>query len=69
MSVKPATTPDGYCTNTAPVPGTIRAVNAKNTGPKYFHLHGRSYAGCPCGRTSIGVTERDNLRRHKPPQE
>ncbi|MGW3152524.1 hypothetical protein ACWDG1_49860, partial [Streptomyces sp. NPDC001177] len=41
MAEQPAVTAHGYCTNTAPVPGTIRTVNAKNTGPKYFHLHGR----------------------------
>ncbi|WP_427168767.1 hypothetical protein ACQF4J_46905 (plasmid) [Streptomyces sp. C1-1] len=68
MSDKPALTPDGYCTNTKPVPGTIRAVNAKNTGPKFFHLHGRRYADCPCGRRP-SLTDRGNLRRHKPPKE
>jgi hypothetical protein len=65
----PAVTANGYCSNTTPVPGTLRTVNAKNTGPKFFRLHGRRYAHCPCGR-EVSLTERDNLlRRHKPPQE
>ncbi|MCX5336879.1 hypothetical protein [Streptomyces sp. NBC_00140] len=69
MSDKPTATPDGYCTNKEPVPGTIRTINASATGPKFFRLHGRRYAACPCGRTSIGVTDRNNLHRHKQPQE
>ncbi|MGX1915981.1 hypothetical protein ACWIID_45470 [Streptomyces phaeochromogenes] len=68
MADTPTVTANGYCTNTTPVPGTTRTVNAKNTRPKFFHLHGRSYAECPCGR-KVSLTERDNLRRHKPPQE
>jgi hypothetical protein len=64
----PAVTANGYCTNTTPVPGTIRTVNAENTGPKFLHLHGRRYTQCPCGR-AVSLTERDNLRRRKPPQE
>ncbi|WP_437069912.1 hypothetical protein [Streptomyces sp. enrichment culture] len=43
-------------------------VNAKSTGPKFFHLHGRRYGECPCGM-EVSLTELDNLRRHKPPQE
>ncbi|GAB2768119.1 hypothetical protein [Streptomyces bullii] len=65
---KPAVTDNGYCTNTAPVPGTIHTVNAKNTGAKFFRLHGRRYGECPCGK-EVSLTERDMLRRHKPPQE
>ncbi|MGW5209511.1 hypothetical protein ACWEQ5_33540 [Streptomyces griseoincarnatus] len=34
MADTPAVTAHGYCTNTTPVPGTIRTVNAKSTGPK-----------------------------------
>ncbi|MEU6261463.1 hypothetical protein [Streptomyces sp. NPDC047043] len=68
MSDKPAVTPDGYCTNKEPVPGTIRTINASATGPKFFHLHGRRYAECPCGKET-SLTERCNLRRHKQPQE
>ncbi|MFJ4748879.1 hypothetical protein [Streptomyces albogriseolus] len=49
------------------MPGTIRTVNAKNSGPKFFHLHGRRYGKCPCGK-EVSLTERGNLRRHKPPQ-
>ncbi|MER7870554.1 hypothetical protein GTY64_31590 [Streptomyces sp. SID8376] len=68
MADTPAVTANGYCTNTTPVPGTIRTVNAKSTGPKFFHLHGRRYGECPCGK-EVSLTELDNLRRHKPPQE
>ncbi|MFF9171862.1 hypothetical protein ACF1AY_35840 [Streptomyces sp. NPDC014776] len=68
MADKPAVTADGYCTNTTPVPGTVRTVNAKNAGTKFLHLHGRRYGACPCGK-DVSLTERDNLRRHKPPQE
>ncbi|GAA2917607.1 hypothetical protein GCM10010478_16820 [Streptomyces erythrogriseus] len=68
MADTPAVTAHGYCTNATPVPGTIRTVNAKSTGPKFFHLHGRRYGECPCGK-EVSLTERDNLRRHKPPQE
>ncbi|MFF0794640.1 hypothetical protein [Streptomyces spiralis] len=68
MADTPAVTADSYCTNTAPVPGIVRTVNAKNTGPKFFHLHGRRYDACWCGK-EVSLTERDNLRRHKPPQE
>ncbi|MFE9024392.1 hypothetical protein ACFYNL_38410 [Streptomyces sp. NPDC007808] len=68
MSDKPAATPDGYCISTQPVPGTIRTVNAKNAGPKFFHLHGRRYGECSCG-TEVSLTDRGNLRRHKQPQE
>ncbi|WP_258564368.1 hypothetical protein [Streptomyces himalayensis] len=32
MTDTPAVTSDGYCTNTTPVPGTIRTVNASLTG-------------------------------------
>lgn len=67
MPETPAVTATGHCTNTIPVPGTIRTVNAKNTGPKFFHLHGRRYGTCPCGK-EVSLTERDKLRRHKPPQ-
>ncbi|MFJ2007797.1 hypothetical protein [Streptomyces chartreusis] len=69
MSDKPAATPDGYCTNKTPVPGTVRQINATATGPKFSHLHGRRYAACPCGRDSVSLTDRGNLRRHKQPQE
>ncbi|MEU0853557.1 hypothetical protein ABZ387_37460 [Streptomyces flaveolus] len=67
MPETPAVTATGHCTNTIPVPGTIRTVNAKNTGPKFFRLHGRRYGTCPCGK-EVSLTERDKLRRHKPPQ-
>ncbi|MER5184805.1 hypothetical protein ABT009_42060 [Streptomyces sp. NPDC002896] len=68
MGDKPAVTPDGYCTNTEPVPGNTRTVNAHAAGPKFFRMHGRRYAQCPCGRET-SLTERGNLRRHKPPKE
>ncbi|MDG4857094.1 hypothetical protein P8605_02790 [Streptomyces sp. T-3] len=68
MSGKPAATPDGYCTNTEPVFGTTRQVNAHALGGKFFKMHGRRYADCPCGRRT-SLTERGNLRRHKQPQE
>ncbi|OIJ93237.1 hypothetical protein BIV25_25995 [Streptomyces sp. MUSC 14] len=68
MPDKPAATPDGYCNNSKPVSGTIRTLNAKRTGPKFFHLHGRRYGACPCGR-EVSLTDRGNLRRHKQPQE
>lgn len=68
MSEKPALTPDGYCTNKEPITGTIRTINATATGPKYMHLNGRRMAGCPCGRET-SITDRGNLRRHKPPKE
>jgi hypothetical protein len=68
MSDKPAVTPDGYCTNTKPVPGTIEQVNGHALGGKFFKMHGRRYADCPCGRRP-SVTDRGNLRRHKPPKE
>lgn len=67
MADKPAVTAHGYCTNTTPIPGTLRTVNAANTGAKFFHLHGRRYGACPCGK-EVSLTERDKLRRHKPPQ-
>ncbi|MEJ8654942.1 hypothetical protein [Streptomyces sp. MS1.AVA.4] len=68
MADKPATTAHGYCTNTTPVPGTLHTINAKNTGPKFRHLHGRRYGKCPCGK-EVTLTERNNLRPHKQPQE
>ncbi|WP_326757318.1 hypothetical protein OHB35_53305 [Streptomyces phaeochromogenes] len=68
MTDRPAMTPDGYCTNKKPVPGTLRTINASATGPKFFHLHGRRMAQCPCGRET-SVTDPGNLRRHKQPQE
>ncbi|MGW2651699.1 hypothetical protein ACWC2T_44240 [Streptomyces sp. NPDC001393] len=68
MADTPAVTPDGYCTNTTPVPGTARTVNASATGPKFFRLHGRRYAQCPCGR-EVSLTDRGTLRRHKQPKE
>lgn len=68
MSDKPAATPDGYCTNKEPVAGTIRTINAFATGPKFFHLHGRRYAKCPCGKEA-SLTGRGSLRRHKQLQE
>ncbi|MFD4588321.1 hypothetical protein [Streptomyces sp. NPDC058434] len=68
MADRPAATALGYCTNTAPVPGTLRTINAKDIGPKFRHLHGRRYGICPCGK-EVTVTERGNLRRHKQPQE
>jgi hypothetical protein len=48
VAEKPAA--NGYCTNTTPVPGTIRTVNAKNTGPKFLHLHGRVTAQARAAR-------------------
>ncbi|WP_455362332.1 hypothetical protein [Streptomyces sp. SYSU K21746] len=68
MPDTPTVTRNGYCTNTTPVTGTTRMVNASDTGPKFRHLHGRRYAQCPCGR-EVSLTDRGNLRRHKPPQE
>ncbi|MGW7365427.1 hypothetical protein ACWGI8_18785 [Streptomyces sp. NPDC054841] len=68
MPDTPAVTANGYCTNTTPAPGTLRTLNANAAGPKFFRLHGRRYADCPCGRAGIGLTERGNLHRHKPPQ-
>ncbi|MFF8848280.1 hypothetical protein ACF08N_37460 [Streptomyces sp. NPDC015127] len=68
MADTPAVTADGYCTNTTPVLCSIRTLNTKNTGPKFFRLHGRRYGECPCGR-EVSLTERDRLRRHKQPQE
>ncbi|MFC8664003.1 hypothetical protein [Streptomyces sp. NPDC057199] len=68
MTDKPAKTSDGYCTNKKPVPGTLRTINASAKGPKFFHLHGRRKAQCPCGRET-SVTDPGNLRRHKQPQE
>ncbi|MGW2696080.1 hypothetical protein ACWC3Y_30470 [Streptomyces sp. NPDC001296] len=62
MADTPAVTADGFCTNTAPVPGTIRTVNAKNTGPKFFHLHGRRYVPVRQGRVP------DRAGRPAPPQ-
>lgn len=68
MSEKPAVTPDGYCANTKPVPGTTERVNGHALGGKFVKMHGRRYAECLCGRRS-SLTEQGNLRRHKPPQE
>lgn len=67
MADTPAVTVDGFCTNTAPIPRTVRTVNANNTGPKFFRLHVRRYGRCPCGR-EVSLTDRGNLRRHKPSQ-
>ncbi|MEV7892223.1 hypothetical protein ACWD3I_48690 [Streptomyces sp. NPDC002817] len=58
MSEKPAVTADGYCTNTKPVPGTTGQVNGHALGGKFVKMHGR--------RPSL--TDRGNLRRHKPPK-
>ncbi|MDQ0994818.1 hypothetical protein [Streptomyces sp. V3I7] len=59
---------DGYCTNRAPVPGSVRTVNAYAAGPKFMRLHGRSLAQCTCGRKHLHLTGRGTLPRHKPPQ-
>ncbi|MFJ5779330.1 hypothetical protein [Streptomyces sp. NPDC093094] len=66
MADQAAVTADGYCTHTAPQPGSIRTLSTQGTGPKFFRLHGRRYGTCPCGR-EMSLTERGNLRRHKPP--
>lgn len=68
MTEKPAITPDGYGTNTEPVPGTRRTRNASATGPAFSHPHGRRLAQCPCGKQTT-LTHRGNLRRHKQPKE
>ncbi|MGW2556420.1 hypothetical protein [Streptomyces sp. NPDC001635] len=68
MRDKPAVSTDGYCTNKEPVPGTLRTINARATGPKFSHLHGRRMAKCSCGKET-SLTDRGNLRRHKQPQE
>ncbi|MEU9736490.1 hypothetical protein [Streptomyces sp. NPDC048002] len=67
MNAKPAVTPDGYCANTQPVPGTTKQVNGHALGPKFLKMHGRRYADCPCGRRP-SLTDRGRLRRHKPPE-
>ncbi|WP_406723381.1 hypothetical protein WJ438_00030 [Streptomyces sp. GD-15H] len=69
MADAPAVTADGYCTNTAPVAGSVRSTNTTALGSKFARMNNRPSADCPCGRTGIGVTERGNLHRHKPPQE
>ncbi|MFE1840752.1 hypothetical protein [Streptomyces sviceus] len=68
MSGKPGVTPDGYCTNKKPVPGTTGQVNGHALGGKFFKMHGHRYADCPCGRRP-SLTDGGNLRRHKPPKE
>ncbi|MER6186849.1 hypothetical protein [Streptomyces sp. NPDC001652] len=68
MSEKPAVTADGYGTNTKPVPGTTGQVNGHALGGKFVTMHGRRYADCPCGRRP-SLTDRGNLRRHKPPKQ
>ncbi|MER6691127.1 hypothetical protein [Streptomyces minutiscleroticus] len=65
----PAVAANGYCTNTAPVPGSVRSTNTTALGSKFARLNNRPYADCPCGRTGVGVTARGKLHRHKPPQE
>ncbi|WP_122614494.1 hypothetical protein [Streptomyces sp. Tu 4128] len=64
---EPGVTPDGWCTNTQPVSGTTRQYNGAALGGKFFKTHLRRYADCPCGSSS-SLTERGNLRRHKPPR-
>ncbi|WP_406347019.1 hypothetical protein [Streptomyces sp. NBC_00648] len=66
MSDKPAATPDGFCSNTKPLTGTVRTINATKAGPKFFHLRGRRMAQCPCGKVTA-LTDRGLLRRHRQP--
>ncbi|WP_043687471.1 hypothetical protein [Streptomyces xylophagus] len=69
MSDKPAAAPDGYCTNTTPVAGSVRSTNTTALGSKFARMNNRPYGDCPCGRAAIGLTGRGNLHRHKQPQE
>ncbi len=66
MSDKPPVLANGFCSNTTPIPGTAARINGHALGGKFFKMHGRRYATCPCGRLPA-LTERGNLRPHKQP--
>ncbi|WP_282108151.1 hypothetical protein [Streptomyces liliiviolaceus] len=36
-------------------------VNGRSLSGKFFNMHGRRYADCPCGRRP-SLTDRGNLR-------
>ncbi|MFJ5779729.1 hypothetical protein [Streptomyces sp. NPDC093094] len=50
MADHPASAADGHHPHTVLEPGSIRTLNTRNSGPKFFHLHGRRYGTRPCGR-------------------